>query len=527
MERQVEVPVIGGEVVNHSLDLELEKDALMQNLEPRAGGAYTHFPVSIPSFLSTRVPTSTIHPSKVAIEKCFPFSQSCRWRFVFGGFLSISFFLFHSSFFPPPPIPPPFLFFVPSSKLLKMGWFLHLLLFCLLGLTDAGQESVNPLNIYDPTPAVLQTLAHAGLPVSISVSEGDLRQVSSSVLIAESWVRAHVLAHFPSTKITNIVVGNTVLCSKDHEEMWGLVLPSVKNVYHSLVRWGLEKEIKVSAAFSTDCLHPRSTKFRDDLIQRLIKPLLDFLQNSSSTYTINPPPGFSLSLSNDANLVSAHMESMKKLGVFHLNNINVIVPAPEEKKLMSRKLSVIHSSAVGPFPARPTPLPEIPPSSIHSSVGFSVPAHTSKSSLPPPPLAGWASSPPSMSFSFAPEGPPVVIPSNPPDLAPLPPCNAIDIGAPTPETGEKGLWCVAKPSVPTETLQEAMDYACGEGGADCDEIMPNGNCYYPDTAVAHASYAFNSYWQKNKNNGGSCSFGGTAMIISSDPSFLHCRFILS
>lgn len=89
------------------------------------------------------------------------------------------------------------------------------------------------------------------------------------------------------------------------------------------------------------------------------------------------------------------------------------------------------------------------------------------------------------------------------------------------------MWCVAKPSVPAETLQEAMDYACGEGGAECDEIQPNGNCYYPDTIVSHASYAFNSYWQKTKINGGTCSFGGTAMLINSDPSmFFNLLFYI-
>ena len=80
------------------------------------------------------------------------------------------------------------------------------------------------------------------------------------------------------------------------------------------------------------------------------------------------------------------------------------------------------------------------------------------------------------------------------------------------------MWCMAKPSVPGEKLQEAMDYAC-EGGADCEAIRPQGNCYSPDTVVAHASYAFNSYWQKNKRVvGGTCSFGGTAMLINADPS---------
>ncbi|KAL9271894.1 Glucan endo-1,3-beta-glucosidase 1-like protein, partial [Drosera capensis] len=89
-----------------------------------------------------------------------------------------------------------------------------------------------------------------------------------------------------------------------------------------------------------------------------------------------------------------------------------------------------------------------------------------------------------------------------------------------PETGPvmpEKLWCVAKSSMPPEKLQEALDFACGAGRADCEEIQPMGSCYYPDTAVAHASFAFNSYWQKNKRFGGTCSFGGTAMIINADP----------
>ncbi|KAF8410213.1 hypothetical protein HHK36_002735 [Tetracentron sinense] len=404
----------------------------------------------------------------------------------------------------------------------------------LIGLSDAGQESVKLLNLHDPSPVVLQALSYTGVPVAVSVSKGDLDEVSSSVLMAESWVRTHVLSSFPATKITTIVVGNTVLCNREYEEKWGLVLPSVKNIYYSLVRWGLEKEIKVSAAFSTDCLNPYSATYRDDLAERVVKPLLDFIQKSNSTYSINPSLDFSPSLSDEAiNMVSAHSESMKKLGFFNMKEINVVISSPKEKKPMNRKLSFMNSKLLDPYPARPTPLPELIPSPIRSSIGVSVPAHASKTPLPP--LVGIAP-PPSSSFSFAPEGPPVVVPSNPPEvLAPssppevlvpsyppdvpiLPPCIAADTGAPTPETGEeKGIWCVAKPSVPADTLQEAMDYACGKGGADCGEIMPSGSCYYPDTAVAHASYAFNSYWQKNKNNGGTCGFGGTAMLINSDP----------
>ncbi|KAL5099074.1 hypothetical protein RYX36_003401, partial [Vicia faba] len=44
-------------------------------------------------------------------------------------------------------------------------------------------------------------------------------------------------------------------------------------------------------------------------------------------------------------------------------------------------------------------------------------------------------------------------------------------------------------------------------------IDSQGNCFYPDNLVAHASYAFTSYWQKHKRNGGTYDFRGTAMLI--------------
>ncbi|MFS8001502.1 putative X8 domain-containing protein [Helianthus anomalus] len=94
--------------------------------------------------------------------------------------------------------------------------------------------------------------------------------------------------------------------------------------------------------------------------------------------------------------------------------------------------------------------------------------------------------------------------------------------AATPMAKEE-LWCVVKPSVPSEKLQVVLDYVCGAGGADCGPIKPNGSCYSPDSVVALASYAFNSYWQKNKKNGGVCGFEWTAMLISSDTSKITFR----
>jgi len=125
---------------------------------------------------------------------------------------------------------------------------------------------------------------------------------------------------------------------------------------------------------------------------------------------------------------------------------------------------------------------------------------------------------------------------NGPNPGPTQPTNPLHSSRPAAAPSPKGfgpeyaLWCVARPTVPEPMLQRAMDYACGTGG-DCNPIRPNGPCFVPNTLVAHASYAFNSYWQRTKILGGTCDFGGTAMIITVDPSkyifFLILPFFLN
>lgn len=398
-----------------------------------------------------------------------------------------------------------------------MGWLFPLFLLCSLGLTVTGQESIDFLNLCETTDDILQASSNSELPLAVSVNAENLNEVSFSILLAEKWLRYNVLAHYPLAKITTVVVRTTAFCQKHQPDNLNIVLSSLKNVHHSLKRWGLEKDIRVSVAFNLDCLSLNSVSCNNDL--KMVKPLMEFLQDVNSTYSVIPHYGFSYFSDKSLIFVSSHLDSIKKLGFFpHLNNINIIANAPNSRKTIARKLSFADFSPIGPLPVRPAPMPEEAKSPM-------VPSNE-----PLPPLAQVVSSPPPMpSSSFSPEEPPFVVPaSSPHHGVTLPPCNPVHNGAPYPQIFPvQKLWCVAKPSVPEETLQQAMDYACGEGGADCMEITPQGNCYNPDTVVAHASYAFNSYWQKHKRNGGTCSFGGTAMLINSDPSFLHCRFVLS
>ncbi|CAG7868405.1 hypothetical protein HID58_021125 [Brassica napus] len=84
-------------------------------------------------------------------------------------------------------------------------------------------------------------------------------------------------------------------------------------------------------------------------------------------------------------------------------------------------------------------------------------------------------------------------------------------------------WCVAKPGASQTSLQLALDYACGLGGADCSQIQQGGNCYSPISLQNHASFAFNSYYQKNPSPQ-SCDFGGAASLVSTNPSTGSCIY---
>ncbi|PUZ39558.1 hypothetical protein GQ55_9G329200 [Panicum hallii var. hallii] len=336
-----------------------------------------------------------------------------------------------------------------------------------LGLAVLGQEGRQLVHLNEPSQA----------GVHVSVAHKDLPMVASSVLGAESWLRTHVLAHYPSEHIRAIVVGRGVTCNHGQELVWLRLSHAIKNLHHSLVRWGLVDDIKVTSD-SPLCARDivvlqRRLYGRHHLPSSAMFPPLQ--PPAASTY-MSPPAGVPLS--------------------FAPNYPPEVVPAVPPTEVVP--------------PHSPIFAPASPPPVVSATPPLTMPS-TSPTSTP--------ASPPEVTGGMAPSA------MSPPCLAP--PTATM---SPPPWSGGGnggGLWCVAKPTVPEDKLQEAMDYACSQDGVNCQEIAAGGSCFYPDNIASHASYAFNSYWQKMKQIGGSCNFGGTALLINSDPSYLQCRFMLS
>ncbi|CAL9128466.1 unnamed protein product [Musa textilis] len=87
--------------------------------------------------------------------------------------------------------------------------------------------------------------------------------------------------------------------------------------------------------------------------------------------------------------------------------------------------------------------------------------------------------------------------------------------------GQK-TWCIAKPSADEATLAANLNFACSQ--VDCSVLQRGWSCFYPDNLMSHASIAMNLYYQSKGRNYWNCYFKGSALIVTTDPSFGSCVY---
>ena len=88
-------------------------------------------------------------------------------------------------------------------------------------------------------------------------------------------------------------------------------------------------------------------------------------------------------------------------------------------------------------------------------------------------------------------------------------------------------WCVSRPNTPKKQLLNILAYACSAGFAvDCTPVLPGGSCRFNGNVVKMADYVMNSYYQLNNQAAHACYFQGTAGVVTTDPSFGTCKFML-
>ncbi|EFJ34069.1 hypothetical protein SELMODRAFT_439107 [Selaginella moellendorffii] len=436
-------------------------------------------------------------------------------------------------------------------------------------------SSIGKLKLYDADSAMLSALSDTGVEVVIGVTNEEIPRLGSPSF-ANAWVSKNVVQHLPKTKIKYISVGNEVLTTSE-QQLASVLLPAMQNLHNALVGFKADDQVKVTSPQSLGILSvsfpPSSGIFKSKIVDTALKSVLQFLSLTKAPLMINAYPYFAyrnnpsdislpyaLFLPNGGfadprtglvytNLLSAQLDAvyfaMEKLGFPNMELSvsetgwpsvgDVSEPGVSVQNAMNynRNLISFVNSGVG-TPARPrVPLEAYifslfnedlkpgptsernfgifrPDGTLSYDIGLmkttaaapstGSPATNSSSNSTTTP----ASSPPAPASPAADPGPP-----NNPGIGP---------GGPGP------VWCVAKPNADANSLLVALNYACGEGLADCTAIQFGAQCFYPNDLPSHASYAFNSYFVKHGGNKWNCYFGNTAMLTLSDPSYGVCTY---
>ncbi|XP_052183591.1 glucan endo-1,3-beta-glucosidase 1-like isoform X2 [Diospyros lotus] len=391
-------------------------------------------------------------------------------------------------------------------------------------------QKIGHVRLYDADGEILKALAKTNISVVVSVPNNQILAIGSSNATAATWVGRNVAAYYPDTLISAVAVGDEVLTTVPSAA--ALLMPAIEALYGALVAANLHTQIKISTPHAASIVFdqfPPSQAFFNQSLTPVLSPLLQFLSRTKSPLMMNLYPYYVFmenkgvvplenslfkpltpskemvdpnTLLHYTNVLDAMLDSV----YFAMKNLNITdVPVlvtetgwPSKGDSKEPYATVDNANTYNSnmikhvFERSGTPLhPEIT-SSVYIYELFNEDLRA-----PPVSEANWG--------LFYGNSTPVYL------------LHVSGSGAFLANDTTNQTYCVVVDGVDTKTLQTALDWACGPGRANCSEIQPGEDCYQPNNVINHASYAFDSYYQKEGRNAGSCDFKGAAMITTTDP----------
>jgi len=401
------------------------------------------------------------------------------------------------------------------------------------------------VKIYGANPEILKALSHTGMEVIVSVLNEDLANVAASQSFADKWVNKNVADFYPAAKINTILVGNEVLTDYSNKQAWYQLVPAMRSIWRALLKYKLD-HIKVGTPLAMDMLAPSvpqsafppsSGVFRDDIAETVMKPMLEFLNETGSYFFMHLYPYFPYSFNpidipleyanfgdhdkkyTDPNglvytnlldqQLDAVVAAMSRLGYEDIRLAIAETGWPNAGDLSQLGANIFNAAHYNRRVIRrmlanpPLGTPRRPNQFIPTNI-FALFDENQKPG--PETERHWGFAYPNGSLMYEIDLTGKLKDS---DYKPLPP-------PPPPYKGK--LWCVVDANADVSALPSAIKSACSQGENTCAALQPGKPCHQPNTVTDHASYAFNSYWQKSKNFYGGCDFNKTARLVTKDPS---------
>lgn len=422
-------------------------------------------------------------------------------------------------------------------------------------------DSINSggVKIYDADPSILKVLSNTNIPISIMVPNQLIPAIGTNLSAADQWVKTNLLPFIPDARVRYLLVGNEILSDYSiRNSTWGLLVPAIVNIKRALTSLSV-KDVKVGTTMAMDVLSasfpPSAGEFRKDIAKDVVAPMLEFLRKTRSFFFIDAYPYFvwsenwkSVSLEYallDPKATTSYVDAGTKLVYKNILEQMLDAVAFAMDKLGYSDVPIAIAETGWPNAGDYDQIGANPRNAATYNrnlarwveAGKHTPARPKKNKSPSfvfslfnenqKPGRGterhWGVFYPNGSHVYGLDLSGRTADAEYPNLPP----------GKNNEPYKGKIWCVVapeirKPSVNvTADLNGALAYACGQGNNTCDAILEDGKCREPNTVVAHASYAFNSYWQQFRWSGGTCFFNGLAEQTVVDPSKCLPRWILT
>lgn len=400
------------------------------------------------------------------------------------------------------------------------------------------ENKIQKVKLFEADSDVLKALMGSGIQVMVGIPNEMLPLLSSSPSAADLWVRQNVSAYMGKggADIRYVAVGNEPFLSSYSGQFQNLVMPAILNIQQSLVKANLAGYVKLVVPCNADAYEsalPSQGAFRPELTQ-IMTQLVQFLNSNGSPFVVNIYPFLSLYGNADFPQEYAFFEgtthpvtdgtnvytnafdgnydtlvaALSKLGYGQMPIIIGEIGWPSDGAIGANitAAKVFNQGLISHVLSnKGTPLRSgNPPMDVYL---FSLLDEGAKSVLPGNFERHWGI------FSF--DG-----------QAKYP----LNLGL-----GNKELrnaknvqylpsrWCVANPSSDLTNVVNHMRLACSV--ADCTTLNYGGSCNEIGEK-GNISYAFNSYYQLQMQDSGSCDFDGIGMITFLDPSVGDCHFLV-
>ncbi|KAL9243471.1 hypothetical protein vseg_017355 [Gypsophila vaccaria] len=401
------------------------------------------------------------------------------------------------------------------------------------------RNRVSKIKLFDADHGIVNALRGSQIELMLGIPNDMLGIISSSASAADLWVRHNLTFHFlakPPPLIRYVAVGNEPFLSSYAGQFQSYVVPALVNLQQSLVRANLAGSVKLVVPCNADAYEstlPSQGAFRAELTQ-IMTQLVSFLNSNGSPFVVNIYPFLSLYGNSDfpqdyaffggtnhpvidgSNVYYNAFDGNYDTLVAALNRIGygqmpIVIgevgwPTDGAAAANLTAARAFNQGLVNHVLSnKGTPLrPGSPPLDVYL---FGLFDEGAKSTMPGNFERHWGI------FSFDGQAK-----------------YALNLGL-----GSNMLknarnvrylpsrWCVANPSKDISNVANHIKLACTV--ADCTTLAYGSSCNGIGLK-GNVSYAFNSYYQLQKQDAMSCDFDGLGMITFLDPSVGDCRFLV-